>query len=172
MLLFLSGGGSGGISLKPSLSMDAMRADMGGAATVCASVVTAAALKLPINIIGGFYDTGQLEFVNNNYPVHFQIFFISTFLSFWYKAWLHCVRTCPVGRRLSQETWSRLKMGKQFRWGNSCWDMKLWKFAEWQMCSFVGWQHGCRGPADSCWCTVLWTHFQPQSYCRCCNSDR
>ncbi|XP_003972525.2 cytosol aminopeptidase [Takifugu rubripes] len=43
---------SGGISLKPSPSMDAMRADMGGAATVCASVVTAAALKLPINIIG------------------------------------------------------------------------------------------------------------------------
>lgn len=44
--------GSGGISLKPSPSMDAMRADMGGAATVCASIVTAAALKLPVNIIG------------------------------------------------------------------------------------------------------------------------
>uniref|UniRef100_A0A8C5GW97 Cytosol aminopeptidase n=1 Tax=Gouania willdenowi TaxID=441366 RepID=A0A8C5GW97_GOUWI len=43
---------SGGISLKPSASMDAMRADMGGAATVCASIVTAAALKLPVNIIG------------------------------------------------------------------------------------------------------------------------
>uniref|UniRef100_A0A3Q2P8N2 Cytosol aminopeptidase n=1 Tax=Fundulus heteroclitus TaxID=8078 RepID=A0A3Q2P8N2_FUNHE len=43
---------SGGISLKPSQSMDAMRADMGGAATVCASIVTAAALKLPVNIIG------------------------------------------------------------------------------------------------------------------------
>uniref|UniRef100_A0A7N6AVE9 Cytosol aminopeptidase n=1 Tax=Anabas testudineus TaxID=64144 RepID=A0A7N6AVE9_ANATE len=43
---------SGGISLKPSSSMDAMRADMGGAATVCASVVTAAALKLPVRIIG------------------------------------------------------------------------------------------------------------------------
>ncbi|XP_077380386.1 cytosol aminopeptidase isoform X2 [Festucalex cinctus] len=43
---------SGGISLKPSASMDMMRADMGGAATVCAAVVTAAALKLPINIIG------------------------------------------------------------------------------------------------------------------------
>uniref|UniRef100_A0A8C2ZLQ6 Cytosol aminopeptidase n=1 Tax=Cyclopterus lumpus TaxID=8103 RepID=A0A8C2ZLQ6_CYCLU len=43
---------SGGISLKPSPSMDAMRADMGGAATVCASIVTAAALKLPVNIIG------------------------------------------------------------------------------------------------------------------------
>ncbi|XP_056136738.1 cytosol aminopeptidase [Lampris incognitus] len=43
---------SGGISLKPSSGMDAMRADMGGAATVCASIVTAAALKLPINIVG------------------------------------------------------------------------------------------------------------------------
>lgn len=43
---------SGGISLKPSASMDAMRADMGGAATVCASIVTAAALQLPVNIIG------------------------------------------------------------------------------------------------------------------------
>lgn len=43
---------SGGISLKPPPSMDAMRADMGGAATVCASIVTAAALKLPVNIIG------------------------------------------------------------------------------------------------------------------------
>ncbi|XP_049575332.1 cytosol aminopeptidase [Syngnathus scovelli] len=43
---------SGGISLKPSASMDMMRADMGGAATVCAAVVTAAALKLPVNVIG------------------------------------------------------------------------------------------------------------------------
>uniref|UniRef100_A0A8C4RPN8 Cytosol aminopeptidase n=1 Tax=Erpetoichthys calabaricus TaxID=27687 RepID=A0A8C4RPN8_ERPCA len=43
---------SGGISLKSSKNMDAMRADMGGAATVCSSIVTAASLKLPINIIG------------------------------------------------------------------------------------------------------------------------
>ncbi|XP_062492417.1 cytosol aminopeptidase [Pezoporus occidentalis] len=43
---------SGGISLKPSSGMDAMRADMGGAATVCSAVVTAAALNLPLNIIG------------------------------------------------------------------------------------------------------------------------
>lgn len=33
--------------------MDAMRADMGGAATVCSAIVTAAALKLPVNIVGG-----------------------------------------------------------------------------------------------------------------------
>ena len=43
---------SGGISLKPSLNMDAMRADMGGAACVVASIYTAARLKLPINLKG------------------------------------------------------------------------------------------------------------------------
>ncbi|KAF7686780.1 cytosol aminopeptidase [Silurus meridionalis] len=43
---------SGGISIKPSAGMDAMRADMGGAATVCSAIVTAAALQLPVNIVG------------------------------------------------------------------------------------------------------------------------
>ncbi|KAL2097440.1 hypothetical protein ACEWY4_006647 [Coilia grayii] len=43
---------SGGISLKPASGMDAMRADMGGAATVCSAIVTAATLRLPVNIIG------------------------------------------------------------------------------------------------------------------------
>uniref|UniRef100_UPI00358E6517 cytosol aminopeptidase isoform X2 n=1 Tax=Myxine glutinosa TaxID=7769 RepID=UPI00358E6517 len=43
---------SGGISLKPSAGMDNMRADMGGAATICSAIITAVALKLPINIIG------------------------------------------------------------------------------------------------------------------------
>ncbi|KAM4709385.1 cytosol aminopeptidase [Discoglossus pictus] len=43
---------SGGISLKPSAGMDEMRGDMGGAATICSAIVTAATLKLPINIIG------------------------------------------------------------------------------------------------------------------------
>ncbi|TSO98548.1 Cytosol aminopeptidase [Bagarius yarrelli] len=43
---------SGGISIKPASGMDAMRADMGGAATVCSAIVTAAALKLQVNIIG------------------------------------------------------------------------------------------------------------------------
>lgn len=58
--------------------MDAMRADMGGAATVCASVVTAAALKLPINIIGGFCDTVKLElgFIDNFCKSIFNYFFI------------------------------------------------------------------------------------------------
>ncbi|XP_040191139.1 cytosol aminopeptidase [Rana temporaria] len=43
---------SGGISIKPSSGMDAMRADMGGAATVSSAILTAATLKLPINLIG------------------------------------------------------------------------------------------------------------------------
>merc|ERR1712004_288598 len=42
---------SGGISIKPSANMDAMRADMGGAACVLASIYTAARLQLPINIM-------------------------------------------------------------------------------------------------------------------------
>ncbi|XP_038608987.1 cytosol aminopeptidase [Tachyglossus aculeatus] len=43
---------SGGISIKASAGMDAMRADMGGAATICSAIVTAAALKLPLNLVG------------------------------------------------------------------------------------------------------------------------
>ncbi|PSS00867.1 hypothetical protein PHLCEN_2v4094 [Hermanssonia centrifuga] len=41
---------SGGISLKPSAGMKLMRADMGGAATVCATVLAVAKLKIPINL--------------------------------------------------------------------------------------------------------------------------
>jgi aminopeptidase len=43
---------SGGISIKPSANMDLMRADMGGAATICSAIVSAATLSLPINIVG------------------------------------------------------------------------------------------------------------------------
>ncbi|XP_065210972.1 cytosol aminopeptidase-like isoform X2 [Planococcus citri] len=43
---------SGGISLKPSASMDEMRADMGGAACVLATMLSVAQLELPINFIG------------------------------------------------------------------------------------------------------------------------
>ncbi|XP_048458865.1 cytosol aminopeptidase [Rhincodon typus] len=43
---------SGGISIKPSSGMEAMRADMGGAATICSAIITAASLQLPVNIIG------------------------------------------------------------------------------------------------------------------------
>ncbi|KAM7320051.1 hypothetical protein ACRRTK_020494 [Alexandromys fortis] len=44
---------SDGISIKPSANMeDLIRADMGGAATICSAIVSAAKLNLPINIIG------------------------------------------------------------------------------------------------------------------------
>ncbi|KAG8939548.1 hypothetical protein FRC04_006234 [Tulasnella sp. 424] len=42
---------SGGISLKPSADMKLMRGDMGGAATVCATAVAIAKLKIPINLV-------------------------------------------------------------------------------------------------------------------------
>ncbi|XP_050531055.1 cytosol aminopeptidase-like isoform X2 [Daktulosphaira vitifoliae] len=43
---------SGGISIKPSLSMGEMRADMMGAANVVAAISAIAELKVPINVIG------------------------------------------------------------------------------------------------------------------------
>ena len=42
---------TGGISIKPSAKMDAMRADMGGAATVTAAMKAVASLGLKINMI-------------------------------------------------------------------------------------------------------------------------
>ena len=42
---------TGGISIKPSKGMDAMRADMGGAACVTGATLGAAALGIPINIV-------------------------------------------------------------------------------------------------------------------------
>lgn len=42
---------SGGISLKPSLAMDEMKFDMGGAASILGTLKTAAELNLPINIV-------------------------------------------------------------------------------------------------------------------------
>jgi len=41
---------SGGLSLKPSESMKAMKCDMAGAATVLGAIRTIAALKLPVNV--------------------------------------------------------------------------------------------------------------------------
>lgn len=43
---------SGGISIKPSENMDKMKDDMAGGAAVLGAVRTAAALKLPLNIVG------------------------------------------------------------------------------------------------------------------------
>ena len=42
---------SGGISLKPSEKMDEMKMDMGGAATVLGTMLAAAQMKLPINLV-------------------------------------------------------------------------------------------------------------------------
>lgn len=43
---------SGGLSLKPTASMETMKCDMGGAAAVLAAIVAAGRLKLPVNLIG------------------------------------------------------------------------------------------------------------------------
>lgn len=43
---------TGGLSLKPAGAMEWMKADMGGAASVIATMRAAAQLKLPINIVG------------------------------------------------------------------------------------------------------------------------
>jgi leucyl aminopeptidase len=43
---------SGGISIKPAENMDRMKDDMSGGAAVLGAVRTAAALKLPLNIVG------------------------------------------------------------------------------------------------------------------------
>lgn len=43
---------SGGLSLKPAKSMETMKSDMAGAATVLHTVLAAAALKLPVQVTG------------------------------------------------------------------------------------------------------------------------
>ncbi|MDR3634687.1 MAG: leucyl aminopeptidase [Isosphaeraceae bacterium] len=43
---------SGGLSLKPSASMEDMKSDMTGAAVVLAAIQAAARLKLPVNLVG------------------------------------------------------------------------------------------------------------------------
>jgi leucyl aminopeptidase len=43
---------SGGLSLKPSASMEDMKSDMTGAAVVLATIATLAELKAPVNVIG------------------------------------------------------------------------------------------------------------------------
>lgn len=57
-----------------------MRADMGGAATVCSAIVTAAALKLPINIIGvSVAQDHFIGFVLVNGATCFNIMFLLRF---------------------------------------------------------------------------------------------
>lgn len=43
---------SGGLSLKPTASMNTMKSDMAGAATVLAAMMAIARLELPVNVIG------------------------------------------------------------------------------------------------------------------------
>jgi leucyl aminopeptidase len=43
---------SGGLSLKPSASMDWMKSDMGGAGAVLGAVLGVANLRLPVNVVG------------------------------------------------------------------------------------------------------------------------
>jgi leucyl aminopeptidase len=55
-VLVLAGKGitfdSGGLSLKPGKAMEAMKSDMGGAAAVLGAIQAAAALELPVRVIG------------------------------------------------------------------------------------------------------------------------
>jgi leucyl aminopeptidase len=43
---------SGGISIKPSSSMEKMKEDMGGAAAVISAIIAVSRLKLPVNVVG------------------------------------------------------------------------------------------------------------------------
>lgn len=59
---------SGGISLKPPQSMDEMKYDMCGAASVLGSIKAAAQLKLPLNIVGVIAATENLPGGNATKP--------------------------------------------------------------------------------------------------------
>ncbi|KIJ49870.1 hypothetical protein M422DRAFT_27571 [Sphaerobolus stellatus SS14] len=59
---------SGGISLKPGKDMKAMRADMGGAATVVASLHAIAKLRIPINAVASIPLTENLPGPSANKP--------------------------------------------------------------------------------------------------------
>lgn len=73
---------SGGISLKPSASMDQMRADMGGAANVAATIFALAQLKAPVFVKGLLIENTFI--LERNLTINLQV------LS-------HFVKTCPVG---------------------------------------------------------------------------
>ncbi len=51
---------AGGISIKPSAAMDEMKFDMCGAAGVLGALLAAAALKLPINVVGAIASSENL----------------------------------------------------------------------------------------------------------------
>ena len=80
---------TGGISLKPSSKMDKMRADMGGAATVTATLKAVAELALPVNLVvlvpltenmPGIY---ALSLFNNKFVMQIcTVTYLGTFLLF------------------------------------------------------------------------------------------
>lgn len=51
---------SGGLSLKPSASMEDMKSDMTGAAVVLATMIAVARLKLPVNLVGSLVLTENM----------------------------------------------------------------------------------------------------------------
>lgn len=51
---------SGGLSLKPSASMEDMKSDMTGAAVVLATMIAVAQLKLPVNLVGSMILTENM----------------------------------------------------------------------------------------------------------------
>jgi len=59
---------AGGISLKPAAKMDEMKYDMCGAASVIGSLVAAAEMKLPVNVVGVIPSSENLPDGNANKP--------------------------------------------------------------------------------------------------------
>jgi leucyl aminopeptidase len=59
---------AGGISIKPAASMDEMKFDMCGAASVLGAIKAAAELKLPLNIVGVIPSSENLPDGNANKP--------------------------------------------------------------------------------------------------------
>jgi leucyl aminopeptidase len=59
---------AGGISIKPAANMDEMKFDMCGAASVLGAVQAAAALKLPLNVVGVIPSSENLPDGNANKP--------------------------------------------------------------------------------------------------------
>jgi len=79
--------------------MDEMRADMGGAACVVATIKAAAALKLPINIRG-------ISFDFLSFSLAIEKIFQDSF---------RCAKTCQVARQLNQGMLSRQETAKPFK---------------------------------------------------------
>ena len=68
---------SGGISIKPSQGMDAMRGDMGGAACVAGSLLSISQLQLPVHVKGSHIpvhvDSIFFRFYNAQLGIHYRL---------------------------------------------------------------------------------------------------